>query len=438
MSKNVLFFHIGTPKTGTTALRRFLCNNRDLLKQYGWCYPDLSQSGPYGGDSRNGMPLLRAMWDGNADLEVLWQKIKEYLKCYSVILSAEAFYSDLNSFIEILRQAERYHIPAKIIVYFRRQDFFAESRWNQRIKDVFLTDAINNCPKLRAQGDYYECLERLEEVIGIDNINVRIYEKGQLAGDRHDTVSDFCSFLGIFPDWGESPVGRENVRLRGNMLEIRRLFNSIYNNAEEATSFRRAYAKLFYAVNQENDHRDEGYLSLQERKSIMKECQEGNACIAKKYLGRADGRLFYEEVTDIPQYKATETEFEKDMVRFFSNWLLELDSKVELLLFDRFAGIVESLANNRKKAFFGAGFNCSKILAQRRIHNIEVILDNSFDKSGDFLEGIPVRHISEIEHIHEYFIVITVSASETIEKQLMSLGLKKNINFLSLQDFLLL
>lgn len=35
-----LYLHIGTPKTGTTAIQNFLPLNKSLLNEQGFCYPD--------------------------------------------------------------------------------------------------------------------------------------------------------------------------------------------------------------------------------------------------------------------------------------------------------------------------------------------------------------------------------------------------------------
>ena len=43
---NELVFHIGMPKTGSTALQRFLYENGDVLKQYRWSYPNLKNELP--------------------------------------------------------------------------------------------------------------------------------------------------------------------------------------------------------------------------------------------------------------------------------------------------------------------------------------------------------------------------------------------------------
>lgn len=42
---NRIILHIGTPKTGTTAIQRFLIENESLLQQNGYSYPRLPGKG---------------------------------------------------------------------------------------------------------------------------------------------------------------------------------------------------------------------------------------------------------------------------------------------------------------------------------------------------------------------------------------------------------
>lgn len=35
-----LYLHIGTTKTATTSIQRFLEENKDVLQKYGYCFPD--------------------------------------------------------------------------------------------------------------------------------------------------------------------------------------------------------------------------------------------------------------------------------------------------------------------------------------------------------------------------------------------------------------
>ncbi len=37
--KKTLYVHVGTTKTGTTAIQSFLIDNQELLNQKGYCYP---------------------------------------------------------------------------------------------------------------------------------------------------------------------------------------------------------------------------------------------------------------------------------------------------------------------------------------------------------------------------------------------------------------
>lgn len=53
-----VYLHIGTMKTGTSALQRFLSDNREYLKQQGVLYPDLNQGMPERFRFRNGHFLV--------------------------------------------------------------------------------------------------------------------------------------------------------------------------------------------------------------------------------------------------------------------------------------------------------------------------------------------------------------------------------------------
>ena len=35
-----LYLHIGTTKTATTSIQRFLEENKDVLQKHGYCFPD--------------------------------------------------------------------------------------------------------------------------------------------------------------------------------------------------------------------------------------------------------------------------------------------------------------------------------------------------------------------------------------------------------------
>ena len=93
--KNTLLLHIGTPKTGTTALQKFLAENSEELKKQGWDVPDMLKEWQiqygeraYKSTQRNGM-LLR--WSIKKKLErrkkrkIIANAFKTFaiIKCYS-------------------------------------------------------------------------------------------------------------------------------------------------------------------------------------------------------------------------------------------------------------------------------------------------------------------------------------------------------------------
>ena len=49
-----LYLHIGTPKTGTSAIQHFLLKNRTVLEDHGYCFPELPRQYTYARNNRNG------------------------------------------------------------------------------------------------------------------------------------------------------------------------------------------------------------------------------------------------------------------------------------------------------------------------------------------------------------------------------------------------
>ena len=150
-----LYIHIGTPKTGSTAIQFFCTENREILKKKGYCYPDFPYR--YKGKSkrRNGVFLVGKYRDENGEWRVEEEekifsegmsKIKELFKSFdNVILSDEGIWLATKSrkkelWKKLQKEAKSNDFEIKIIVYLRRQDEYAESNWNQRIKHDIIGD----------------------------------------------------------------------------------------------------------------------------------------------------------------------------------------------------------------------------------------------------------------------------------------------------------
>ena len=165
MSKNILLFHIGVPKTGSTALQDFLLLNREKLNEVGWSYPKI---GYYYGNI-NGDSLLRSLYKKDErEFNEKMNLIVEHLQKYNVIISCEYFFP--QPALKLFSRVKKFWDNIKAIIYLRRQDLYIESLYNQKIKMVIpetrsiedCTESIINNPKLK----FLEYLNKYEQALG--------------------------------------------------------------------------------------------------------------------------------------------------------------------------------------------------------------------------------------------------------------------------------
>ena len=71
----------------------------------------------------------------------------------------------------------------------------------------------------------------------------------------------------------------------------------------------------------------EGYFTLKERKAFLESVKTENEIIAKKYLKREDGILFYDMNMDIPEYSVDNNIYE-DIIKTFGVYLREMQEQI--------------------------------------------------------------------------------------------------------------
>lgn len=318
-----LYLHIGTPKTGTSAIQKFLPLNKELLEEQGYCYPDFGYRYPGIGIYRNAHFMVyrykKELCESEEEIEANRKKederfiegldkIKDLSETFpNIIMSDENIwngYIKRKKFWKSLKNGltER-GIDLKVIVYLRRQDLVLESYWSQQVREtmqISFQEYVNSDEYGFFKLDYYDRLKSIAMVVGKENIIVRAYEKQQYEGSGNTLISDFLKVIGLELDERyESADMVVNSSLHGRYLEIKRILNSM-------DCFR---TKLNWAVKylkkaQEEYEAKNGslkceYMSYDERIDFLKNYNETNTSVAKEFLNREDGRLFYDEIKKV-------------------------------------------------------------------------------------------------------------------------------------------
>jgi len=151
-------------------------------------------------------------------------EIKSF-KGHSVLLSSEHCFESLSSFDEVLRLKKLFtglSTEIKIIIYVREQTEKLCSLYSTRMKGGRTIKMLSKDEFSRVEGfDYNEKIKVWEDVFGIENIILRLYDKEKLY--NNDIVDDFCKVLNI--QRCDSQVFLENTTLNAKQCEFLRLVN---------------------------------------------------------------------------------------------------------------------------------------------------------------------------------------------------------------------
>jgi hypothetical protein len=236
-----LILHIGTHKTGTTALQQFLYENRELLAARGFHYA----TPPHGLQEANLVANALNVGQSNIVQAFLGKQINlaRQAGAQTILGSAENFYAMSvldamqrrevcanaverdRALIETLQSLMPEGIDTpEVVCYFRRPDRYAESLYSQHVKRGIIFDGTfaEFLPIIKPALFYNEHMQAWSDVFGKSNCTVRLYEPV-----RADIVTDFLENVVSMGDSAQF-VGREhhaNERVSRDVLEFKRLRN---------------------------------------------------------------------------------------------------------------------------------------------------------------------------------------------------------------------
>jgi hypothetical protein len=358
--KPVLILHIGTCKTGTSALQMCLAKNQKLLIENKICYSEFHESNNF--HLNLTLSLIREYLQDGAPVDIplgnipitpaLYSRppadIIDSMKhsfyennCNTMVISDECLFEStiwwifpLSLNTEPLLNGRRDYImryfkeafkefDIKIVCYLRRQDDYIESLYNQWCKGIN-TELYNvifnnpstdgnkykidedNAPNINMAKfvnsilniDYYSVLSEWEKIYGKENIILRTYEKSRLPkGVEYDFFTNILnfdndSFVGL------KLYGDINTGFKKDIIEYK-MAAQLFDLSAEIYELNDSPALAYLSRNNKKN-----ILTAKQAEEILEYCKESNEKIAKEYLNREDGVLFYdhkrEEKDDYP------------------------------------------------------------------------------------------------------------------------------------------
>lgn len=279
--------HIGTPKTGTTALQVFLAANAESLRSHGFNYPATARRGGGHHDlafmCSGGYPEWSAPNEHSFD--TLTRQLKQEIQAspLDLILSSENFYWLCSAEIvaELIAALGIDPRNTTIVVYLRRQEDMVVSWYNQAVKALGYAGTLEQHIDQNAElWDYTTSLAKWESAFGLSNMHIRTYAAST------DICHDFLTFLSL-PETGfRFNEQRFNPSLNRDLLEFQRLLNQLPLPTFEKRQFHKALMQLSESAAGTSLFNTLPLLDTTTRNSIYARYADSNRNVAERYLGR--------------------------------------------------------------------------------------------------------------------------------------------------------
>ena len=306
--KPKLIFHIGTTKTGSTALQNFLFTNRNKLLEHGILFPKCgfrileSSKIPTSGHSN--------LFYTDGILHDLAKELQEYYgntvlistEITSLIISGHGskYLPSLEALLSLFSKIE-------VIVYLRRQDLWVESQYRDAITNVWQPMTLDIVEYIKQQKtldlNYRSFLEKTKNIINYDKIYVRPYEQSQLP---KGIIHDFMNILSInnYSHWDQPLPTQSNFSYSDNIVQLARLFNNMpFKNSQ--------YSEFMTGWLPDREKKSIKTICLinKERLSINKKFADTNKYVAVNYLHK-DNSILFDESFDILNEKIPNITYE--------------------------------------------------------------------------------------------------------------------------------
>jgi hypothetical protein len=336
--KPKLYLHIGTHKTGTTTIQRFLKEKAESLKSKGIVWiPNLKNTRTLKTCTSVDSQLIN---ECKKELKLTIARYGQNNACDSYLMSYEGLsgspylgYTNSNLIAKQLAEITN-DFDVKIIVYLRKQDDFVESMYTQLIhigESLTFNEFLESLPV--NAFNWQTLLANYSEYFGEENIIVKRYGKSFLP-EKNSLIEGFLECfdadIGVLPQ--SKKAKSHNKGYSRDALEIARLSNAYLSNEEKERLH-----TLLSSVSAKEAFTSYNYFDDTARLKFFKQFKEPNSKIARKYFGEDGDNLFPSSVSNGSYYNGLTAEamcpiIIKALVKkpvIESSYLLKLLVKIE-------------------------------------------------------------------------------------------------------------
>jgi len=328
-----VILHLGTPKTGTTAIQRFFHLNRDELASIdSVSYPTAGRVNNKGKLEISHRPLFASMTAARKKNHSLLSDIDEQaLDHRKIVISCEYFFGRLykQEVQEALKRIKDFfkNDELKIIIYLRRWDSYLDSVYNQAVKasmfdlkarEESINDFFDRCEKVIGwhPADYLKYLAILDDIFGKEAIEIRSFDVKALAGGN--LLQDFSEAIAIKSIHPYKMPRKANESLTAKQLLIVSMLSPLYGGKEKLVVVRKVMKKF-----KDDAGQFDGYclLGRDERLAIINRFKQDEEKL-RSYLRDPTGFLFDLDVSGNKSHLPP-VQFSFDELKTFRDLILD-------------------------------------------------------------------------------------------------------------------
>ncbi|WP_164707233.1 sulfotransferase domain-containing protein [Arcobacter peruensis] len=251
-----VIIHVGSPKTGTSAIQKFLLENKKKLEKEGYYYPDhgLDKNGISGGHSNLGIAISKDKLDEASEIFEEHILKSKKLNC-KLLLSAESLFNHHEKLKKVTK-----NYKCKIVVFSRDPIETIFSNYNQSVKRHYQTLDINSiCTQvLNQNNDLFSGRIFVKWCEEFDKNNVIIVKYDLEYFKKVSIQETFLNILNINEETISRIKPKEFLRINKSYnlaeLELKRLLNNILDMKNEKLN-----NQLDWILQETSDRRDEEY-----------------------------------------------------------------------------------------------------------------------------------------------------------------------------------